>query len=576
MIEYLLHITRHLFEEITVLLFIVFILAKTKGFKRVMLTEEATTWDRLLMIIVFGVISILGTNIGMPVGDGAIANTRAVGAIVGGLVGGPLVGGGVGLLAGIHRLFLGGATVYASAASTILEGFIAGLFSRRLFLKRERWRQAIALTAALETLHMLLLLLSPSTEQAINILKAIALPMILINPIGVAAFLAIIDSLVREREKVEGSAARLTLRIANKTLTFLRQGLNPVSAAQTVKIISNNVENLAAVAITSRDRILAFEGMGKDHHQPGSSIGIITASTRQVLATGTYMVVQERSGIGCANPGCPLASKVVVPITYRSEVVGALVLYKDAENGISPFEVELAIGLGQLVSTQIEVSRGELEAELRARAEIRALQAQINPHFLFNAINTIVYYCRKRPETARELLLHLGEFYRNNISDMEDLVDLETEIRHVDSYVRIEMARFYGKLKVVYDIASGCTCLLPPLILQPLVENAIRHGIYPKKQGGTVKVSACWDADKVLLTVEDDGVGMDPVVARRALENDPTRKSIGLGNVNGRLRILYGEGGGLKIDSAPDRGTRVTITIPGERIEQDATESINR
>lgn len=575
MLEYLLQITQHLFEEITVLLFIVFLLAETKGFKRVLLAEKTSRWDKLLMILVFGGFSILGTNIGLPVSDGAIANTRAVGAIVGGLLGGPVVGTGAGFVAGIHRLFLGGATVYASAASTIIEGFIAGYFAKRLRLKRERWREALVLTAGLETLHMLLLLFSPVPAQAFNIVKAIGPPMVIINPIGVAAFLAVIDGLTRAREKVEGSAAQLALKIANETITFLRKGLNPVSATQTVKIISRNVESLAAVAITSRDRILAFEGLGKDHHTPGSDAGIITASTRQVLASGKYMVVQERDGIGCVNRNCPLASKVVVPITYRGEVAGALVLYKAAENDISPFEVELAIGLGQLVSTQIEVSRGELEAQLRARAEIKALQAQINPHFLFNAINTIVYYCRKQPETARELLLHLGEFYRNNISGLEELVDLATEIRHVDSYVRIEMARFHGKLKVVYDIPPDCTCLLPPLILQPLVENAIRHGIYPRKQGGTVKVSARTAAENVLLTVEDDGVGMEPGLVSRALENDPTRKSIGLGNVNARLRILYGDDAGLRIESAPDRGTRVTITIPAERGETDAAQSVN-
>ncbi|MDR7868083.1 MAG: LytS/YhcK type 5TM receptor domain-containing protein [Sporomusaceae bacterium] len=572
MLEYLLSITRHLFQEITVLLFLVFLLARTKGFKKYMLNHEASPRDKLLLTLVFGALSILGTYTGMPV-DGAIANTRAVGAVVGGLIGGPFVGAGAGLMAGVHRLFFGGATVYASAASTIIEGFIAGLLASKINLRKERWRYALFLTAALEVFHMALLLLSPSPEQALEIVKAIGAPMIIINSIGVAAFLAVIDTLSREREKVEGAAAQLTLEIANKTLTYMRKGLNPASAAQTIRIIAASVENLAAVAITSRDRILAFEGMGKDHHRPGSDSGIITTSTRQVMKTGQYLVVQQKAGIGCVDPDCPLASKVVVPLTYRGEVAGALVLYKAAENGISPFEVELAIGLGQLVSTQIEASGGELEAQLRTRAEIKALQAQINPHFLFNAINTIVYYCRKQPETARELLLHLGQFYRNNISGLEELVDLETEIRHVDSYVHIEMARFHGKLKVVYDIPPGCSCLLPPLILQPLVENAIRHGIYPKKRGGAVKVSARMTAGTTVLTVEDDGVGMDPAVAAKALENDPGRKTIGLGNVNARLKSLYGENSGIRIESAPDRGTRVTITIPGERTERDATQS---
>lgn len=127
--EYLLSITKHLFQEITVLLFLVFLLAKTKGFKEYMLNHEASPRDKLLLSLVFGAFSILGTYTGMPV-DGAIANTRAVGAVVGGLIGGPFVGAGAGLVAGIHRLFFGGTTVYASAASTIVEGFIAGLPAR--------------------------------------------------------------------------------------------------------------------------------------------------------------------------------------------------------------------------------------------------------------------------------------------------------------------------------------------------------------------------------------------------------------------------------------------------------------
>lgn len=574
MLQYLLEISRHLFEEISVLLFFVFVLAKTKGFKRMLLHQGVSTRDRLALIVFFGVISILGTYNGMPVGDGAIANTRAVGAIVGGLVGGRLVGTGAGLIAAFHRLLLGGTTVYASALSTVIEGFLAGMLARRLDLQKERWPAALAAGAVLEALHMGLLLISPTPELAFKIVKAIGPPMIIINSIGVAAFIAIFDSLCREREKAEGAAAHLALEIVYKTLSHLRTGFNAVSAGQTAKVIFKSVDNLAAVAVTSRDSILAFEGLGKDHHRPGTDSGIITASTRQVLKTGQYLVVQERAEIGCSNPDCPLASKVVVPLTDHGRVVGSLVLYKAAENGISPFEVELAIGLGLLISTQIEASKGEQEARLRARAEIKALQAQINPHFLFNAINTIVFYCRKEPETARELLLHLGEFYRSNISGQEEFVDLATEIRHVDSYVRIEMARFHGKLKVVYDIPPEAGCLVPPLILQPVVENAIRHGVYPQKRGGTVRVAARSEGGKVVLTVEDDGVGMDPALAARVLEYDPARKTIGLSNVNSRLKSLYGEGAALKIDSAPGRGTRVTISIPCERTDKDAAQSL--
>lgn len=574
MIEYLIEITEHLFGEIAVLLFFVFILAKTNRFRGIMLKEEQTPIDKTFLMVFFGVISIFGTYYGFPV-DGAIANARAVGAVVGGLVGGPMVGAGAGAIAGAHRLLLGGPTVYASVFSTVIEGFLAGVIAPRINVHRERWPFALAVGALLEALHMFILLFSPPFEQALAVVKAIGPPMIIINPVGIAAFIAIFDSLCRERERVEGSAAQLALEIANKTLSFLRQGLNQDSAERTARIIHESVGGIAAVALTSRDRILAFEGIGNDHHRPGCEDGIITSSTRMVLETGEYMVAQEKDKIGCSNPDCPLRAKVVVPLTDRGAVVGSLVLYKAAENGITPFDEELALGLGQLISTQIEVSMGELQAELRARAEIRALQAQINPHFLFNAINTIVYYCRKEPDTARELLLHLGQFYRNNLTGLEDLVDLDTEIKHVDSYVRIEMARFHGKLRVVYDIGPDCACLLPPLTLQPLVENAIRHGLYPKKRGGTVKVAARLDGGLVRFTVEDDGVGMEQEQAAKALESAPGRKTIGLSNVNGRLKSLYGEGFGLAIDSAPGRGTKVTVLIPVERVEKDAAQSIS-
>lgn len=561
MLGYLLEITQHLLEEIAVLLFFVFILAKTKPFKNVMLKKEMTAAEKLALVVFFGIIAILGTYNGFPV-NGGIANTRAVGAIVGGLVGGPAVGAGAGALACVHRLFLGGATVYASAISTLLEGLLAGVWAAKYSGQKDRWVYALGVGLVLEAGHMALLLFSPPLEQALKLVQAIALPMIIINPIGVAVFIAILDSLARERERVEGSAAHLALEIANRTLTFMRKGLNAGSAEQTAKIILSSVNNLAAVALTSQNDILAFEGQGKDHHTPASTNGIITTSTRQVLETGEYMVVQEKALIGCLNSDCPLESKVVVPLTAQGKVAGALVLYKSVPNGISPFEVELAIGLAQLISTQIEASRGDLEAELRAKAEIKALQAQINPHFLFNAINTIVYYCRKQPETARELLLHLGQFYRNNIAGLDDLVDLATEIQHVDSYVRIEMARFQGKLRVLYDIPPECNCLVPPLILQPLVENAIRHGVYPQKQGGAVKVWAELNEDRIMLAVEDNGVGMDEATASRVLEYDPGRKTIGLCNVNSRLKSLYGEGFGIKIASSPGKGTRVSISIP--------------
>ena len=143
-------------------------------------------------------------------------------------------------------------------------------------------------------------------------------------------------------------------------------------------------------------------------------------------------MAQCHQEIDCAFVDCPLQAKVAVALKDQDVVVGALVFYKTVANSINPFEIELINGLAQLISTQIEVSKVEQQSALRSVAEIRALQAQINPHFLFNALNTIVYYCRKQPEVARELLINLGDFYRNNLSHADDWVDLHTELHHVD------------------------------------------------------------------------------------------------------------------------------------------------
>ncbi|MFZ5754717.1 MAG: sensor histidine kinase, partial [Bacillota bacterium] len=177
-------------------------------------------------------------------------------------------------------------------------------------------------------------------------------------------------------------------------------------------------------------------------------------------------------------------------------------------------------------------------------------------------LNTIVYYCRKDPEMARDLLIHLGEFYRENLVNPDQLVDLDTELKHVDSYIKIEMARFRGKLQVIYQISPECKCMVPPLILQPIVENAIKHGILPKKEGGIITISGKVSEDKVILAVEDNGVGMKPELIKKVLEYNPDRKNIGLSNVDSRLKNIYGSNFGLQIESWPGRGTRATIPIP--------------
>jgi two-component system, LytTR family, sensor histidine kinase LytS len=551
------YIVSHLLIGLTFILGFIFILMKARIFRRVIIKTELSFFEKTMYAIFFGLIGILGTYAGFPVTDG-IANTRAVGVIVGGLVGGPYVGLGAGLIAGVHRFFFGGFTAYASATSAVVEGVVAGLCYTWFRTLPIRWLYALALGFLLESLHMgILLLMARPFEQAIRLVQAISPSMLILDPLGIAVFIAILDSLYGEQEKVEGKAAQMALQIAGKTLAYLRKGLNEESARNTAQTILDSVNMLDAVAVTSTNKVLAFVGTGADHHMQG----IITLSTMDVIESGQMIVAQKKRDIGCTVDTCPLQSKVVVPLKDHNTVIGTLVLYKTTPNSITPFDIELIGGLAQLISMQIEVSKVDQQSNLRALAEIRALQAQINPHFLFNALNTIAYYCRSQPETARQLLTNLGDYYRSNVS-FDEWVDLQTELYHIDAYAKIEEARFQGKLKIVYDIPEKCHIKVPALILQPIVENAIKHGLYPKKSGGCVSIRGQVQGDQLLVVVEDDGVGIKPELLQNLLTEDTSRKSIGLSNVHQRLKAIFGDVYGLHIESVVGQGTRVLIPFP--------------
>lgn len=575
---------QHLWLELSALLMFIYILNRFKVFRKSAMHENVTLFGKLLLSIAFGLIGIFGTYWGVPVVNGmpeirafgsafnpyleiahidGIANTRAVGVIVGGLVGGPLVGIGAGVIAGVHRIFsFATFSSFMSGCITITQGIAAGMIHNRIKHKKEKWRYGLLVGLGLEALHMLLLfIIGEPAERTVRLVYAITPAMLIINPIGVAVFIGILEDGYREKERTEALAAKLALDIANETTTFLRSGLHEQSALEAANIIYRNVDNLGAVAITSRERILAFVGASKISHHNYA----ITPPIAQVIETGEYCVYQKKVDIGYEDSSSPLASKIIVPLKDDNLVVGTLVLYRLSEDSIFLFETELACGLAKLISTQIEISKGEIQAKLLAGAEVKALQAQINPHFLFNALNTIGYYCRKKPETAKRLIFHLGNYYRNNLASNDSFVSLRKEIQCVNDYVKIEMARFEGRLTVVYQIEPECEAEVPPLILQPLVENAIKHGINPKDDGGTVRIIGRRQADAVELIVEDDGVGINPELVNTLLSYDPKRKSIGLSNVHSRLISLYGPDNGLRIESEKNIGTKISLVIPQER-----------
>lgn len=202
-------------------------------------------------------------------------------------------------------------------------------------------------------------------------------------------------------------------------------------------------------------------------------------------------------------------------------------------------------------------------AEQAMTAELHFLQAQIKPHFIYNALNSIISLCRLNPEKAREVLLELSVYLRRSFDfkSAEKFVPLEQELELVMAYLAIEQVRFLGRLHIVYDLEKDINPRVPPLIVQPIVENAVRHGSMAKVEGGTVRISVKSEADCVLISVADDGPGIDDVkMAAIFGEKDVAGAGVGLINIHKRMKAVYGYGPEIKTEIG--KGTVITLKIP--------------
>ena len=193
---------------------------------------------------------------------------------------------------------------------------------------------------------------------------------------------------------------------------------------------------------------------------------------------------------------------------YRD--IGNLSFYKLPMYEITDTEKSMVIGIGKLISTQITFNGKDYYSSLRSKAELKALQAQINPHFLFNALNTISAMCRTEPLTARKLLIHLSNYFRATIETSPDLVEIHKELNTISYYLEIEKARFGDRFDVEMDVPTNMDIKVPPLILQPLVENAIKHGFSESMdKEGTITIAVRRFENYYEVSVEDNGKGMD-------------------------------------------------------------------
>ena len=555
-----------LFKNFGIIAAAAFLLLSWGAFRKLVL-KETTLKDKFVLVLFFGTFGILGTYVGVPV-EGGIANLRAMAVITAGLFGGPLVGIGAGLIAGGHRILIdiGGFTCIPCGLATFLEGMAAGLISARLKDKESilNWRLAVVIGLAGETIHMLIVLaIARPFQNALHLVEIVSFPMIFLNSIGAGLFVEIIRVVLKGREKIASIQAQKALNIANLTLSHLRSGLNLETASATAKIIFDNI-SVAAVSITGTDRVLAFIGAGDDHHKAEQKIQ--TKSTKVVVDTGKPLFIKNKSRIGCDVADCPLQSAIIVPLKKSGNTIGALKLYGDEKTPLNSIDFQIGSGLADLFSTQLELEDIQLKTHLLAQAEIKRLQSQIEPHFLFNSLNTITSLCRTNSEKARELLIDFSSYLRKSLENHKDFVTVADELQQVKSYLAIEKARFGERIKFSMDIEPGYDQWpIPPLIIQPLVENSVKHGISAKEEGGSVSVVITKHNKELHIIVQDDGIGMDKKQSKNLFKKSSINNSspgIGLKNINKRMEQIYGPQYKLVINSKQDSGTTVKLMVP--------------
>ncbi|MFB3916640.1 MAG: histidine kinase [Terriglobales bacterium] len=371
------------------------------------------------------------------------------------------------------------------------------------------------------------------------------------------AVLVINDITQRVQSEEQSREIAKAFHIAERTLSSLEKGFNQGTSVELAKTIHEET-GVGAVAITDKEKVLAFVGYGSDHHLPGIPIPTEGLTRRAVDEKQVIFIDGAREHFVCPHAqDCPLGSVLIIPLQVDNDVIGTIRLYEPKNKSFLNINKTLGEGITSLLSNQLLVSRYQQQKNLLMMSELKLIHAQINPHFLFNTLNTIIAIIRKDAGRARELLIHLSNFFRKNLKRSEDVSTLQQELDHVSSYLKIEKARFEDRLVVEMDIDPELLELrLPTFTLQPLIENAVKHGISNMLDQGVARIRAYRQNGLAIIEIEDN--------AGTFSEANRANDGLGITLVDRRIKNLMGSAYGTSVTCVPNELTRVTIRMPAE------------
>lgn len=356
-------------------------------------------------------------------------------------------------------------------------------------------------------------------------------------------------------------AAYRALHQASLAAPHLRGGLDSPDIARAARHLRALLGS-TAVALVGGQGVVAFEGQGDADALSAAAVGI----AERVRETGRRQVFPRREA-GADAPADPVEA-VGAPIVVDGEIAGVVVAFASP---VRAALVRAAADVADWCAAQLEL--GELDASRTAlaEAELRSLRAQISPHFIYNALTAIASFIHTDPPRARELVLEFADFTRYSFRRQGEFTTLAEELRSIHSYLELERARFGDRLTVTLRIApETLATVIPFLSVQPIVENAVRHGLEPGEGGGTIRIESRDEGTHTEITVDDDGVGMDPDALRELLTSAADGAHVGIRNVDTRLRQLYGADGGLVVETGTGAGTLVRMRIPKSQPLHDA------
>jgi len=533
------------------------LLCRTSVIRNTINTLDKSYPSRLKFIALFTAMALIDIFIGAHLPTNCINNQLAF-VISAGLIGGPFVGAATGFISSALPFLLVQESLFTLHYPLMLiEGLLAGFLAGWLKKQAAIYANASMLGFIFTFIYLTINIIFSTAQLPVSYtVEDLVFPLLFSYAVGIGSFMGILEDFYNQQEKIEGIGAKTALKITNNSISILQDGLNATSASETADIILQEAETFDFVAITSLDEILGFSS-----YRTESPFVAFLADDFQKLFKSSFKLDPKELDV--------IRSYVQIPIYNDKHHVGYFCIGHILNPDITPFENTLAKGLGTMITNQITVHSIKEKAGLYDKAEIKALQSQINPHFLFNALSTISFYCSQQPQTAKALINDLASYYRNNLTDANTMISILNELQHINAYIHLEQARFGDRLKVEHDINIEESFLVPALILQPIVENAIRHGLYQKLEGGRILIRIDKKKSYFRIAVIDDGLGIAQDKLKSIFDTSIPKKSIGLTNVNQRLITLYGPKNKLKLFSRVNKGTIVIMKFPFQEVNED-------